>query len=357
MSKFAAGLINGISPYVPGEQPKDKRYIKLNTNENPYYTSERAVKCITEGVLKGLNRYSDPDNTVLTAAIANYYGVDSQNVLVTNGSDETLAFAFFAYCGQGVCYPDVTYGFYDVIANLYGCPVEHIPLKDDFTVEECDYYNKRKTVVLANPNAQTGIELQLLSIERIIKANTNNIVIVDQAYADFGEGNAINLIKKYSNLVVVNTFSKSRSLAGARVGYVIADADLISDLKKVKNSFHPYNVNSVSAALAANAIADVDYFEQSVEQIKRTRSSTVAKLADMGFEVLPSSANFVMARFNGIDGGELYELLKQNGVLVRHFTDERICDFVRITIGTDEEMSQLLQILIKILKGKGYERG
>lgn len=353
MSRFASDLINGISPYVPGEQPRDKRYIKLNTNENPYYTSERAVKSITESVLSSLNRYSDPESSVLTEAIAEFYGVKSENVLVTNGSDEALAFAFFAYGGRGVCYPDITYGFYDVIANLYGCAVEHVPLCDDFSVNETDYYSKGKTVVLANPNAQTGIELPLAAVERIVKANSQNIVIIDQAYADFGDSNAIELTKKYSNLVVINTFSKSRSLAGARIGYTIANEKLIADLKKVKNAFHPYNVNSVSAALATKAIEDADYFKLSVEKVKRSRRTLTDGLTDLGFEVLPSAANFVMAKHSEIGGEELYGLLKENGVLVRHFQDERIRDFVRITVGTDEEMRQLLQILSGILKEKG----
>ncbi len=272
--------------------------------------------------------------------------------MVTNGSDEALAFAFFAYGKRGVCYPDITYGFYDVIANLFDCGVAHIPLNGDFTVNETDYYNKGKTVVLANPNAQTGIELSLEAIERILKANSENIVIIDQAYADFGKCNAIELIKKYDNLVVVNTFSKSRSLAGARVGYTIADKNLIEDLKKVKNSFHPYNVNSVSAALATCAIKDKEYFTESVEKVKRTRGALVEGLTELNFTVLPSAANFVMAKSSQIEGGKLYELLKANGVLVRHFKDERIRDFIRISVGTDEETSQLLQILNKILKEK-----
>ncbi len=352
MSRFACDLINNISPYVPGEQPRDKRYIKLNTNENPYYASPKAVKSITEAALNNLNRYSDPESTELTSAIANFYGVNSENVMVTNGSDEALAFAFFAYGTRGLCYPDITYGFYDVIANLFDCSVEHIALNDDFSIDETQYYNKGKTVVLANPNAQTGIELSLDAIERIVKTNPENIVIIDQAYADFGKCNAIELIKKYNNLVVVNTFSKSRSLAGARVGYTIADKSLIEDLKKVKNSFHPYNVNSVSSALATCAINDKEYFTQSVEKVKRTRCILTEGLTALNFMVLPSAANFIMAKSSEIGGGELYKLLKEKGVLVRHFKDERIRDYIRITVGTYEETSQLLQILSNILKEK-----
>ncbi len=352
MSRFASDLINGIAPYVPGEQPKDKRYIKLNTNENPYYTSKKAVKSITEDVLNSLNRYSDPECTQLTAAIAKFYNVNPENVLVTNGSDEALSFAFYAYGKRGVCYPDITYGFYSVIAILFERKAEIIPLNSDFTVRETDYYNKGKTVVIANPNAQTGLELPLEAIERIVKTNPENIVVIDQAYADFGDCNAIELTKKYGNLVVVNTFSKSRSLAGARVGYAIADENLITDLKKVKNSFHPYNVNSISAALATKAIEDKEYFYQSVEKVKRTRSALTEGLKALNFTVLPSAANFVMAKCADIDGEELYRLLKENGVLVRHFKDERIRDFIRITVGTDDETNKLLQILSKIIKEK-----
>lgn len=352
MSKFTTDTINNISPYVPGEQPKGKKFIKLNTNENPYFTCGDAVKSINEDVLKNLNRYSDPESSVLVNAIAEYYKVDKSNVLVTNGSDESLAFAFFAYGKCGVCYPDVTYGFYDVIAKLFGCPIEHVALKDDFTVDEADYYNRGKTVVLANPNAQTGIELSKSAVERILQKNKDGVVIVDQAYADFGQCNVIDLVKKYSNLIVVNTFSKSRSLAGARVGYTIADSALIDDLKKVKNSFHPYNVNSVSAALATSAIIAQSYFLQSVEKIKSTRKRLNEGLIKLNFNVLPSAANFVMAESSIISGRELYEKLKENGILVRHFNDKRISGFVRITVGTDGETEALLASIEKVLKEK-----
>lgn len=357
MSKFTTKKINLIEPYVPGEQPKDLRYIKLNTNENPYYTSRTAVNMITDGLLEGLNRYSDPECRELVRVIADYYGVGNDNVLVTNGSDEALAFCFFAYGNVGVCYPDVTYGFYDVIANLYGCQIEHIALKEDFTVNVSDYYNKKKTVVLANPNAQTGIAVPVTEVEKIVANNRNNIVILDQAYVDFGDANALPLINKYDNIVVVNTFSKSRSLAGARVGYVIADKKLIDDLKKVKNSFHPYNVNSVSAALAAGAINDDVYFRESVELIKDERERLSEGLRGLGFCVLPSAANFVLTKHKAISGSDLYEKLKSKGVLVRHFNDERIRDFVRITVGTRDEVKQLLEIMAVIIREAKNEDG
>lgn len=352
MSKFATAKLNSIAPYVPGEQPQDKKYIKLNTNENPYFTAKSAVDSVTREVLSNLKLYSDPECKPLRAAIAKYYGVGMNNVLVTNGSDEALAFAFKAYGSRGVCFADVTYGFYGVFANSYDCPAEHIKLQDDFTVNPSDYYNKGKTVVLANPNAQTGIALPLADIEKIVAANEENIVVLDQAYVDFSEENAIPLIKKYNNLVVVNTFSKSRSLAGARVGYVIADEALIEDLNKVKFSFHPYNVNSVSMLLATKAIEDNGYFLDSVEKIKRTRKTLTESLTDIGFTVLPSSANFVLAKSAHIGGGELYLRLKERGVLVRHFDDERIKDFIRITVGTDNETATLVKTIKQILKEK-----
>lgn len=352
MSRFTSGEINGISPYVPGEQPRDKKYIKLNTNENPYYASPEAVKRISANVLENLNRYSDPECTELTGEIAKYYGVSAENVLVTNGSDEALAFAFYAYGKCGVCFPDVTYGFYNVIAELYGCPVERVDVESDFTIDAVQFYNKKKTVVLANPNAQTGIEMSAANLIGIIENNTDNIVICDQAYADFGTYNAIELINRYKNLVVANTFSKSRSLAGARVGFVVADKDLIDDLKKVKNSFHPYNVNSVSAALAAEAIKDDGYFKDSVNSVKRGRGRLTCGLEALGFEVLPSAANFVLARHGALDGEKLYLALKERGVLVRHFSDKKIADFVRITVGTDDEIEKFLKITECIIAEK-----
>lgn len=352
MSRFATQKLNSIVPYIPGEQPQDKKYIKLNTNENPYYTAESAVSAVTREVLRNLKLYSDPECKSLRAAIANYYGVGDENVTVTNGSDEALAFAFRAYGSKGVCFADVTYGFYDVFAESYGCPVEHISLRQDFTIDPSDYCDKEKTIVIANPNAQTGIALPLSDIEKIVASNEDNIVILDQAYVDFSEENAVSLIKKYKNLVVVNTFSKSRSLAGARVGFVIADEALIGDLNKIKYSFHPYNVNSVSMLLAERAIKDEEYFLRTIEKIKHTRADLIDSLTRIGFFVLPSSANFVSAKSEKISGEELYSKLKKKGILVRHFNDKRISEFVRITVGTDGDAAELIKAINEILKEK-----
>ena len=352
MSRYACDSINKIAPYVPGEQPGDRSYIKLNTNENPYYASPRAIKNITEDALKNLKRYSDPECSALISSIAKYYAIDNDNILVTNGSDEALAFCFRAYGEAGLCYADVTYGFYDVIANLFGLNVRHIALRDDFSIDPSDYYGSERTVVIANPNAQTGIALSVSDIEDVLLKNRDNVVIIDQAYVDFFGQNAISLVGRHDNLIVVNTFSKSRSLAGARVGFVVANKDLIADIKKVKNSFHPYNVNTLSMLLAKGAIEDDEYFKESVAKIVRTRASLVSGLKKLGFRVLPSSANFVLASTPLMSGEELYKVLKMRGILVRHFNDARIADFIRITVGTDEETKALLCVLNQILEEK-----
>ena len=351
MSRFCNPKLNLIEPYVPGEQLNDKKYIKLNTNENPFYPSSRAVEIVDDNLLSHLNRYSDPESKLLNKTIADFYGVGVENVLATNGSDEALAFAFMAY-GNKVCFPEVTYGFYEVLANLFDCSAQKIALNPDFTINPKDYYNADKTVVIANPNAQTGIALPIDEIEGIIKNNPDNIVIIDQAYIDFCEGNAIDLIGKYKNLLVINTFSKSRSLAGARVGFAVADSQIIEDLKKVKNSFHPYNVNSISSALAIAAMQDKEYFENSIKCVKATRERLTKDLINLGFKILPSSANFVLAESNKISGEELYLKLKDNGVLVRYFSSIEISDFVRITVGTDEEMTTLVDKIKLILEAK-----
>jgi histidinol-phosphate aminotransferase len=350
MSKFADSKINQISPYVPGEQPQDKKYIKLNTNENPYFTAKSATEKVSKELLNNLRKYSDPECKPLVGAIADFYGVKPSNVLATNGSDEALAFIFLAFGRRGVCFADVTYGFYGVIANLFECPVERIPLKQDFSINASDYFNKGKTVVIANPNAQTGIALPLEKIEEIVAKNKDNIVVVDQAYVDFGGENAIPLIEKYNNLVVVNTFSKSRSLAGARVGFVVADEQLIADLNKVKFSFHPYNINSVSMALATQAVKDVEYFNYTLQKIIRSREKLTKGLQALNFFVLPSSANFVLAESKKISGEQLYKKLKDRGILVRYFNENRISNFVRITVGTDEEVEILLTAIKNILE-------
>ncbi len=350
MSKFLAPDLQKLAAYVPGEQPQDKRYIKLNTNENPYYPSERAVKAITEAEVKNLRLYSDPDSKMLIAAIAKNYGVSEKNVVVGNGSDEILAFSFRAFGQNGACFPDVTYGFYKVFADMFGVKKEILPLTAEFKIDASSYFNKNKLVVLANPNAQTGIALPLSDIEKIAANNEKSVVLVDEAYVDFGGESAVGLTKKYKNLVVVQTFSKSRSLAGARVGFAVADEALISDLNRVRNSFNPYNVNRLSAIAASEAMKDKTYFEESVKKVIAVRAYTKAELEKRGFCVLDSRANFLMAKTDKIGGEELYLSLKEKGVLVRHFKDERIKNFVRVSIGTKEDMEIFLKETDEILR-------
>lgn len=351
MSDFLNGRLNALEPYVPGEQPKSD-FIKLNTNENPYFPTKYAVDRICAHDIENLRLYSDPDCAELVGSIAAYYGVKPENVIATNGSDEALAFCFAAFCENGALFPDVTYGFYKVFASLFGVEYKEAPLKSDFTVDIEPYLSCKKTVFLANPNAQTGIYMPLSEIEKIVASNPNDVVVLDEAYIDFGGDSAVRLTEKYKNLVVVQTFSKSRSLAGARVGFAIADKSLIDDLKRIKFSFNPYNVNRVSMAVAAEAMKDKAYFKECVTRIICSRERLISRLNEMGFEVLPSKSNFVLARHEKTDGGGLYLKLRSHGVLVRHFKDTRISDYIRITVGTEEEVGKLLEILEDIVHEK-----
>ncbi len=350
MSKFINSCLGVLKPYTPGEQPKDGEYIKLNTNESPYFPSRYAVEKIDIASLDRLRLYSDPECSALCKAIADLYGLRCGSVLPTNGSDEALAFCFAAFCEKGAVFPDITYGFYKVFAGLFKVSFKEIPLRPDFTVDIAPYLNCGKTVFIANPNAQTGICLGVNEIEKIVKANAGNVVVVDEAYVDFGAESCVPLIKKYGNLIVVQTFSKSRSLAGARVGFALACENLIADLKRVKFSFNPYNVNSISCALAAEAVKDKKYFSECVGKIISTRKALSDGLEKLGFTVLPSRANFVLAKSGRIGGAKLYEELKKRKILVRHFDDKRIEDFVRITVGTDKQTEILLKTVKAVLE-------
>lgn len=352
MSKFFSARLNALEPYVPGEQPKCD-FIKLNTNENPYIPSGNAVQKIDRKAVEDLRLYSDPECGELNAAVAAYYGVDPQNVLATNGSDEALAFCFAAFGERGAQFPDVTYGFYKVFAGLFGIDYAEIPLRPDFTVDIAPYCGCNRMAVLANPNAQTGIALPLSEIEKIVRSNPETVVVIDEAYVDFGGESAVSLTKTHQNLVVVQTFSKSRSLAGARVGFAIADEELIRDLNRVKFSFNPYNVNRLSMAAAVEAMKDAAYFSECVRKIIKTREKLVLGLRKQGFSVLPSSANFVLARHPAVGGEKLYRDLRERGVLVRHFSDKRIADFIRVTVGTDGQIETLLQLTEEIIHENG----
>ncbi|MBE7012170.1 MAG: histidinol-phosphate transaminase [Ruminococcaceae bacterium] len=353
MSRFFSSKYKNLTPYTPGEQPKDTQYIKLNTNESPYPPSEKAIKYASEASEK-LNLYPDPTCSALHEAFAKTVGVETDMVLATNGSDEILNFAFMAFCNEncGAVFPDITYGFYSVFAQLNNIPYEEIPLKDDFTIDVNDYIGKNKTIFIANPNAPTGIPLSLSQIEEILKGNPDNIVVIDEAYIDFGNDSAVSLIPKYDNLLVTQTFSKSRSMAGARLGFGIASKEIINDLNTVKYSTNPYNINKMTIAAGIGILEDNDYTLNNCEEIIKTREYTADALSSLGFTLTPSTANFLFAKHNKISGKEIYSELKENGILVRHFDKEKIKEYNRITIGTKEQMETLVSTLKSILEDR-----
>ncbi len=351
MSKFLNSRVKNLVPYTPGEQPKDMKYIKLNTNESPFPPSKKVEK-LTKKAVKKLNLYPDPECKELTRKIADMCGVKASNVIVTNGSDEILNFAFLAFASKKTkaVFPNITYGFYPVFAKINGIPYEEIPLNEDFTINVNDYLGINKNIFIANPNAPTGIMLELSEIEEIVKTNSDNLVVIDEAYVDFGGESAISLIDKYDNLLVTQTFSKSRSMAGARIGFGVASEEIIKDLNTVRYSTNPYNINSMTMAAAIGVLEDEKYTEKNCAEIIKTRENTVKELKALGFEVVNSVANFVFAKHGKIGGEELYLKLKEKGVLVRHFGKEKIKDYNRITIGTDEQMNILVLKIKEILE-------
>lgn len=351
MSRFLTDKILKLKPYVPGEQPKERQYIKLNTNESPFPPSEKA-RALAKSELDKLQLYPDPDVKELTAAVANEYGVKSENVIMTNGSDEVLNFAFMTYCDESrlAVFPNVTYGFYKVFAAVNGINYKEIPLKEDFSIDVNDYIGVDGTVFIANPNAPTGLTISLADIEKLLSSNTDRIVVIDQAYIDFGGESAVKLIDKYDNLLVTHTFSKSRSMAGARLGFGIANKSIIEDLHRIRYSTNPYNVNRTTAAAGLGAILDKEYFEKNCTIIKENRAFTESELKKLSFTMTKSNANFVFAKHGAISGKDLYLKLKEKGVLVRHFEGATVSDYIRITVGSYEEMTAFIKAVKDILK-------
>ena len=352
MSRFLSPEAARLAPYTPGEQPQDQPYIKLNTNESPFLPSPQVVEALSREEVEKLYLYSDPTCARLVGALARRYKLQPENVLPANGSDEVLAFAFRAFCGQGrpVAYPDITYSFYRSQAALFGLDARMIPLREDFTLHVEDYLDFPGTIVIANPNAPTGIAVPRSHIQHLLEADPDRVVIVDEAYVDFGAESCVPLIPRYDNLLVTQTMSKSRSLAGGRVGYALGSGELIAALNRVKYSFNPYNVNRLSILAGAAAVEDDEYFQACTAAIRETRTRTAAALEALGFSVLPSSANFVFARHGRLSGRELYETLKENGILVRWFDADRIRDFIRITIGSRQQMAALVEQLTRLLE-------
>lgn len=352
MSRFLSAEAERLDPYTPGEQPQDQQYIKLNTNESPFPPSPKAVEAVSGAEAQKLYLYSDPLCAGLNNVLAKRYGLKPENVISGNGSDEILGFAFRAFCGtgRGVAYPDITYGFYQAQTALFGLDAEIVPLREDFSLNVEDYMDFPGTVVIANPNAPTGMAVPPSEIRRLLEKDSGRLIIVDEAYVDFGGESCVPLISEFDNLLVVQTMSKSRSLAGGRIGYAFGSAELIAGLNRVKYSFNPYNVNRLSLAAGTAAVEDEAYFQSCCAAVRENRAWTVEALEGLGFTVLPSCANFVFAKSDRLPGGELYRRLKENGILVRWFDKDRIWDYLRITIGSREQMEALVEKLTELLE-------
>lgn len=352
MSIYWNDHVKTLEPYVPGEQPKDKKYIKLNTNENPYGPSPKVIDAIKNAVCDDLKLYPDPTCSNLSMEIAKYYHINDDEIFIGNGSDEILAFVFMTFFKKDrkVLFPDISYTFYNVYAEMFNVDYEHIKLDDKFNIPLEGFNKENGGIIFPNPNAPTGKYIETNKIIEVLEKNKNSVVIVDEAYIDFGGKSMVEHIKTYPNLLVIQTFSKSRSLAGLRVGFAIGNSQLIEGLNRVKNSFNSYTIDRLALISAAEAIKDKNYFYGTTKKIIRTREDTVKKLENLNFEILDSKANFIFVKHKEFSGKYLYEKLKENGVLVRHFNKERIEDYLRITIGTGEEMSLLIENLKKILK-------
>lgn len=353
MSRFLSDRFSNIEPYTPGEQPKVSNLIKLNTNESPFPPSPKVIKALSEQEISKLNLYSDPDTKDVIDAIAKTIGVNSNQVLMGNGSDEILAFAFQAFCDKDnqPCFADITYGFYPVFCELFGLTPEIIPLREDLSIGVDDYIGKNKPIFIANPNAPTGLALSLSDIEKILVSNKDSIVLIDEAYVDFGAESAVSLVDKYDNLIVSRTFSKSRNLAGARIGFAISNAELIADMCKMKFSFNPYNLNRLSIIAGKESMLDTEYFDKCISQIIANREYTVNELEKRGFTIPDSKANFIFAKHNTLSGEAYFNELRKRNIVVRYFSKERIKDYVRITIGSKEQMTALINATDEILKG------
>ena len=349
MSRFLNDQYRSLEAYTPGEQPRNMQYIKLNTNESPYPPAPSVVAAMTGEQVELLRLYSDPTAKELKEKLAGLYEVRPENVFVSNGSDEVLNFAFMAFGGKGVIFPEISYGFYEVYADLYQLASEKIPLEEDFSLDYRKYCGKNKMVVIANPNAPTGRSIPVWQIEEILKTNRDCLVLIDEAYVDFGGDTCLPLIANYDNLLVTRTFSKSRCLAGGRLGYAFASPAIIADLEKIKYSTNPYNINRLTLLLGAATVDAEPYYREKCREIMETRSWTAGQLESLGFEVLPSRANFLFAKTEKMDGGQLYEELKTRGILVRHFGNPKICQYNRITIGTKEQMESFINTLKEVL--------
>ncbi len=353
MSKFWSDVVHKLTPYVPGEQPKLNNLVKLNTNENPYGPSPKVIEALKAEAADSLRLYPDPNSDALKAAIARTYHLNANQVFVGNGSDEVLAHVFQALLkhDKPLLFPDITYSFYPVYCGLYGIEYQTVPLAADFSINISDYEQPNGGIIFPNPNAPTGMPLPLVQIEALLQKHSESVVVIDEAYVDFGTESAVGLINQYPNLLVTHTLSKARSLAGLRVGYALGSPDLIEALIRVKDSFNSYPIDRFASAGAIAAMEDVPYFEKTCAQVIATREALIQNLGSLGFEVLPSGANFIFAKHKVRDGADLTAKLREHNIIVRHFKSPgRIAPYLRITIGTDAQSKTLLNALSEILK-------
>lgn len=352
MKEFWSSRIRSLTPYTPGEQPRERKFIKLNTNENPYPPSPRVIRAVQEAVDDRLKLYPDPDGSQLVSVLAQAYGVEERQVFVGNGSDEVLAFAFQAFfeAGRTILFPDITYSFYPVYAKLFGIPYRTISLGPDFTIPVEQFLEENSGVVLANPNAPTGIELGQAALRQILEGNPNVVVIVDEAYVDFGGTSALPLIKEYPNLLVVQTMSKSRALAGMRIGFAFGSENLIQGLNCVKNSINSYTLDQLAIVAGVAAVEDQAYFDQRRAQVIATRDWVSEQLRELGFMVLPSKSNFIFISHQVIPAKQLFADLRKCGILVRYFALPRIDNFLRVTIGSEEDMKTFCATITKFME-------
>ena len=349
MSRFMGARYSMFDAYTPGEQPQDRRYIKLNTNESPYPPSPKVRQALNADEVEALRLYPDPECGALRASMAAQLGLDENQLLCGNGSDELLSFAFMAWGSRGAAFADVTYGLYRVLADLHQVKVTNVPLRDGFALDDRDYLGLNRLIVIANPNAPTGRILCLDEIETILKTNPKNLVVIDEAYIDFGGESAMGLIGGYDNLLVVCTYSKSRSMAGARLGFAMGAKAVIDDLVKIKYATNPYNVNALTAAAGLAALHEPGYYRENCRQIQETRRWTTEALTDLGFRVVPSATNVIFVTTDRIGGSELYQGLKQRKILIRHFDIPAIRQYNRITIGTRRQMELLVETIDRML--------
>ena len=351
MSEFWSPIVHQLKPYVPGEQPKVEDLIKLNTNENPYGPSPKVKEAIQAAVTDSLRLYPDPNSEQLKGVIADYYGVNEKQVFVGNGSDEVLGHVFQAFFQKDkpLLFPDITYSFYPVYSQLYGVEIQRVALDLEFSIRVEDYQMDCGGVIIPNPNAPTGKYLELDQIERLLKAQPHSVVVIDEAYIDFGGASAVRLVDHYPNLLVIQTLSKSRSLAGLRLGYAIGQPDLIAGLDRVKNSFNSYPIDRLAEVGAIAAFEDETYFQDTCQTIISTRENLVRELNKLNFNVVPSAANFVFVSHANMPAEEIFSKLREKNILVRHWAEPRISNYLRISVGTEEESERLLTVLNKIL--------